>query len=113
MPWVIHNYSNSALPQGADPGDFRDLSKNMALMGDPRRQEEFIKNYNDEDIATVMGCRFHSGSHYSCPGHILYFLVRVNPYLDINFKFHDGKFDDPDREFFSLEGTYRNALKEK
>lgn len=61
----------------------------------------------------MLGCRFHSGSHYSCPGHILYFLVRVNPYLEANYKFHDGKFDNPDREFYSFEGTYLNALKEK
>ena len=51
FPWLLSNYQNTQLPDlsainqnprgGAPPGQFRDLTKNMQLLGSAERQAEF------------------------------------------------------------------------
>ena len=62
---------------GAPPNHFRDLTKNMQLLGSAERQAEFKRKYEDIEGFDGMNDRFHCGSHYSNPGIILHYLVRL------------------------------------
>jgi factor associated with neutral sphingomyelinase activation len=47
------------------------------------------------------------GTHYSAPGYVIGYLVRMKP--EYMLKLQGGKFDKPDRLFKSIEDDWRNA----
>lgn len=67
---------------GAPPGDFRDLTKNMQLLGSAERQTEFKRKYEDADGFVGLDDRFHCGSHYSSPGIVFHYMTRVFPFIE-------------------------------
>ncbi|XP_053571863.1 protein FAN [Bombina bombina] len=52
--------------------------------------------------------KFIYGSHYSSPGYVLFYLVRVAP--EYMLCIQNGKFDHADRTFNSIAETWRNCL---
>ncbi len=48
------------------------------------------------------------GTHYSSPGYVLYFLVRIAP--EYMLRLQNGRFDAPDRSFYSMVGTWQSCL---
>lgn len=53
--------------------------------------------------------KFHYGTHYSSPGIIYHFLVRLSPFTEGSILLQSGKFDFADRLFFSIGDSYKNA----
>ncbi len=98
FPWIL-----------ADDRARRDLSRNMGMAGDPERAEEFKKRYVREDSAGLG--RFHFGSHYSNPGIVLQYTMRLYPFFEGYLKFFSG-LDDPNRMFHSIQETYQSATKD-
>jgi factor associated with neutral sphingomyelinase activation len=48
------------------------------------------------------------GTHYSCPGYVMFWLVRAAPgHL---LRLQTGRFDAPDRLFFSMKESWNSAL---
>ncbi len=56
--------------------------------------------------------KFHYGTHYSSPGIIYHFLVRLSPYTEGSVLLQSGKFDFADRLFCSFGDSYKNAISE-
>jgi hypothetical protein len=120
MPWILANFTGAQKPDlkalnpvargGAPPGAFRDLTKNMQLLGSAERQAEFQRKYDDADGFLGVDDRFHCGSHYSSPGIILHYMTRVHPFTEGGVELHGKQFDQPDRTFSSLEGSLKNSL---
>jgi factor associated with neutral sphingomyelinase activation len=52
--------------------------------------------------------RFLYGSHYSTPGYVLFYLVRLAPAAMLRLQ--NGRFDAPDRLFSSIAETWRGCL---
>jgi len=52
---------------------------------------------------------FHFGTHYSSPGVVFNFLIRLAPFTDYCKNLQGGKFDIPDRLFSSLVSAWRSA----
>ena len=75
-----------------NPNIFRDLSLPIGALN-PKRFEEYIQRYNDSPENE----KYLYGTHYSCPGYVIGFLVRSKPQWMI--KFQGGKFDNPNRLF--------------
>jgi len=75
-----------------DPKVFSDLSKPIGALNE-KRLKDYIARYND----TPEGEKYLYGTHYSCPGYVIGFLVRQHPQWMI--KFQGGKFDNPNRLF--------------
>lgn len=48
---------------------YRDLSKNMGLLGSKERHEEFMRKFEEGD--PFEDDNYHYGSHYSHPGIII------------------------------------------
>ena len=51
--------------------------------------------------------KYHCGSHYSNPGFVCYFLVRVKPFSLTAAEIQGGCFDTSDRLFFNIKNTDR------
>ena len=79
----------------------RDLSKAICL----NKNEEDIdydKYYSNYDL---LG--FHFNNHYATLGYILYYLLRLLPFTNMQIKFQSGHFDTPSRLFSSLDNLLR------
>jgi hypothetical protein len=74
MPWVLKDFKSGILDL-SDPNVFRDLSKPIGAL-DEKRLNDFRKRYDDTPPEMD---KFLYGSHYSCPGYVIGFLLRQNP----------------------------------
>uniref|UniRef100_A0A8C1QVU3 Neutral sphingomyelinase (N-SMase) activation associated factor n=1 Tax=Cyprinus carpio TaxID=7962 RepID=A0A8C1QVU3_CYPCA len=80
FPWVISDYSSTQLETGEITGE-------KSNMPEPH---------------------FMYGSHYSSPGYVLFYLVRVAP--EHMLCLQNGRFDQADRMFNSVGETWKNCL---
>ncbi|KAG8442024.1 hypothetical protein GDO86_010988 [Hymenochirus boettgeri] len=101
FPWVIADYTSSELDLSI-PESYRDLSKPIGALK-MERLERLLKRYNE-----MPEPKFIYGSHYSSPGYVLFYLVRVAP--EYMLCIQNGKFDHADRMFNSISETWRNCL---
>uniref|UniRef100_A0AAQ5YQI0 Neutral sphingomyelinase (N-SMase) activation associated factor n=1 Tax=Amphiprion ocellaris TaxID=80972 RepID=A0AAQ5YQI0_AMPOC len=70
FPWVIADYSSSQLDM-TNAATFRDLSKPVGALN-KERLDRLLARYRG-----MPEPRFLYGSHYSSPGYVLFYLVRV------------------------------------
>ncbi|KAL8182100.1 UNVERIFIED_CONTAM: hypothetical protein K2H54_043888, partial [Gekko kuhli] len=101
FPWIIADYSSSEL-DWTKPETFRDLSKPVGALN-KERLERLLERYRE-----MPEPKFMYGSHYSSPGYVLFYLVRVAP--EYMLCLQNGKFDHPDRMFNSIAETWKNCL---
>uniref|UniRef100_A0A8C2FTQ3 Neutral sphingomyelinase (N-SMase) activation associated factor n=1 Tax=Cyprinus carpio TaxID=7962 RepID=A0A8C2FTQ3_CYPCA len=101
FPWVISDYSSTELDL-LNPASFRDLSKPIGALN-TERLERLLERYRD-----MPEPRFMYGSHYSSPGYVLFYLVRVAP--EHMLCLQNGRFDNADRMFNSVGETWKNCL---
>ena len=77
FPWVVADLTSPALDL-ADPATFRDLAKPVGALNAERvarlRERYAAMPADDPDFP-----RFLHGTHYSTPGYVMYWLVRVAP----------------------------------
>ncbi|XP_041376652.1 protein FAN-like [Gigantopelta aegis] len=102
LPWIISDYTSSELDL-EDESVYRDLSKPIGALN-PERLDRIKERFED-----MPEPRFLYGSHYSTPGHILFYLARICPEYVLCLQ--NGKFDHPDRMFNNLQDTWQNCLK--
>ncbi|XP_028290733.1 protein FAN [Gouania willdenowi] len=101
FPWVIADYTSPQLDM-TKADTFRDLSKPVGALNEERL---------DRLLARYRGMpepRFMFGSHYSSPGYVLFYLVRVAP--EHMLCLQNGRYDNADRMFNNLGETWRNCL---
>uniref|UniRef100_A0A3P8VSU4 Neutral sphingomyelinase activation associated factor n=1 Tax=Cynoglossus semilaevis TaxID=244447 RepID=A0A3P8VSU4_CYNSE len=101
FPWVIADYTNKYLDM-TDPATFRDLSKPVGALN-KERLDRLLARYRG-----MPEPRFMYGSHYSSPGYVLFYLVRVAP--EHMLCIQNGRFDHADRMFNSVAETWKNCL---
>ncbi|KAA8492992.1 BEACH domain-containing protein lvsC [Porphyridium purpureum] len=118
FPWVLADYSASVLDL-ASADVFRDLSKPMGCQRseeevargvlESAREQLFRKRYAEWADPSTGIPPFHYGSHYSSPGSVLGFLVRVEPFTELFLRNQGGTFDYADRMFRSVRLAYKSA----
>ncbi|MGH0121336.1 UNVERIFIED_CONTAM: hypothetical protein FKN15_032979, partial [Acipenser sinensis] len=101
FPWVIADYSSAELDL-MNPETFRDLSKPVGALNE-ERLERLLERYRD-----MPDPKFMYGSHYSSPGYVLFYLVRVAP--EYMLCLQNGRYDHADRMFNSIAETWKNCL---
>ncbi|XP_063249728.1 protein FAN isoform X2 [Prinia subflava] len=84
------------------PETFRDLSKPVGALN-KERLDRLVTRYQE-----MPDPKFMYGSHYSSPGYVLFYLVRVAP--EYMLCLQNGKFDHADRMFNSIAETWKNCL---
>jgi len=104
FPWVIKEFSKSEIDLN-DVSIFRDLGKPVGALN-PGRLQVFKERYREmESMKDHAGeAHFMYGTHYSCPGYTLYWLVRSMPAHMLRLQ--NGKFDAPDRSFTSISEAW-------
>lgn len=55
---------------------------------------------------------FFYGTHYSCAGYVLHYLVRLQPFANMSLTLQGGHFDKPDRLFYHMENSWKSASQE-
>ena len=71
----------------------------------------FQERYNNYD-PHLGGEKFHYGTHYSSPGIIYHYMIRISPFTEGAKELQGGKFDFADRLFFSIEDSWKNCTSE-
>lgn len=92
FPWVLSDYSSDEIDLN-DPSVYRDLSKPMGALGESRA-EQFRERF--EALAAYSNGvddppPFHYGTHYSCSGYVLYYLMRLEPYSRLALALQGGR----------------------
>lgn len=79
FPWILSDYKTDVLDL-QDEKNFRDLSKPMGALNE-KRLADFKSRYAELPEEE----RYLYGTHYSCPGYVIGYLVRSNPQWMIKF----------------------------
>jgi hypothetical protein len=117
FPWVLSNYESETLDL-KDSKNYRDFEWPMGAQTEERREVcreryaglEQCYNPNDPNCDTRdLLPPFHHGTHYSCPGFVIWFLMRIEPFTSLHLQLQAGKFDKSDRHFQSLQGAWRSC----
>ena len=101
FPWVISDYKSETLDL-ENPDTFRDLSKPIGALN-PDRLQGWKDRYRE-----MPEPKFLYGTHYSSPGYVLFYTVRVAP--EYTLCLQNGKYDHADRMFCSIEETWNNVI---
>lgn len=107
VPWVLSDYTSETLDL-TNPKSFRDLTKPMGALEEKRLSYFQSRLQGMEQDGMTADASFLYGTHYSAPGYILYYLVRSMPQHMLCLQ--NGKFDSPDRMFFSVQQCFDCAL---
>ncbi len=101
MPWVIANYDFKQLT-------YRDLSQTLGSLGSPARKEHYLsKTENSDPFGDAPPYQY--GTHYSSPGMVFGFLVRLSPYSEAAKTLQGGRFDLSDRLFSSMKVCWHSV----
>jgi hypothetical protein len=104
FPWVLNDYVSETIDLNSR-SPYRDLSRNMGCQGSAERTKYFKDRFSTFSHETSEP-PFHFGSHYSNPGIVLSFLVRLFPYSEGAKELQGGRFDLPDRLFKSVKEAW-------
>ena len=96
-----------------DPRSYRDLSKPMGAIGHGRARqykERYDQLKNDHEVwGDDVPKPFFYGTHYSCSGYVLGYLVRLAPFTKMAIQLQGGQFDKADRLFSSVAKCWESA----
>ena len=107
FPWVVRDYDSHTL-RVFDPAIFRDLSKPMGALTEPRAAV-FKQRYRDSQQMDEETPPAFYGTHYSTAAVVLYYLLRCEPFTQHVIAFQSGRFDRPDRLFHSIKQSWLSA----
>lgn len=108
FPWILKDYTSPSIDL-SDPTVYRDLSKPIGALNEERlafykaRFDAMPRGMEHEGLPPP----FLYGTHYSTPGYVLYYFVRMTP--EYMLCLQNGKFDAPDRLFQSIPHTWRSC----
>jgi len=109
FPWVITDFTSKTIDL-SDLSIYRDLTKPIGALN-PDRLSTFAQRYNDSKLDTSDGFPpFYYGSHYMAAGSALYYLCRMEPFATLYINLHGGRFEIPDRTFYSVTNAWELSL---
>ena len=69
--------------------------------------QQFVQRFQ---LSSELGVpKFHYGSHYSSAGVVLHYLLRLEPFTTWSVDLQGGRFDCPDRLFFSIQEAWHSC----
>jgi len=108
FPWLISDYESASLDLARN-GSLRDLSFPIGALNSSRRAA-LVERYDAlAGEADAQLPAFHHGSHYSTPGGVLHWLLRLQPFSQLHVALQGGRFDVGDRLFCSVPGAWAGA----
>ncbi|GAV29795.1 hypothetical protein PMKS-003299 [Pichia membranifaciens] len=107
FPFVLSDYASDNIDLD-DPNVYRDLSKPMGAQSAVREQQ-FKERYDATKEMSADTPPFHYGTHYSSAMIVTSYLIRLRPFTESYLKLQGGKFDHPDRLFYSIPKLWNSA----
>ena len=104
MPWTISNYASEDIT-------LRPLDKTMGDLGSEARRATICEKSKVVDPFFPVP-PYQYGTHYSSPGVVFNYLIRLSPYTESGRTLQGEKFDLADRLFFSFRWAWRSATSE-
>ncbi len=113
FPWVIKDYTSSRIDLRKKE-TFRDLEWPMGALT-KKQQEDCIMRFQDQNESYQYNPKdeippFHHGSHYSTAAFVYWYLIRLEPFTSLHILLQSGKFDKPDRLFYSVQSAWNGCL---
>ncbi|XP_065051660.1 neurobeachin-like protein 2 [Rhopilema esculentum] len=108
FPWVITDYESNELDL-QNPSVFRDLSRPIGALN-PDRLEGLEIRYKDLVDPSGFQLPCHYLTHYSNAAIVLHYLLRVEPFTSLHIKLQGGRFDCPDRQFYSIAKSWNGIM---
>jgi hypothetical protein len=108
FPWVLKDFKSDSLDLN-NPEVYRDLSKPIGAL-DEKRLKQILERYRTFEDPNGFIKKFHYGTHYSCSGATIFYLLRLEPFTSLHIDLQGGKFDHPDRQFHSIEACWKSVL---
>ncbi|KAK9825768.1 hypothetical protein WJX74_006071 [Apatococcus lobatus] len=106
FPWVLCDFRQPKLDLN-DSTMFRDLSKPVGALN-PKRLAMLTTRFQEMPRGTGCDPPFMYGTHYSCPGYVMFWMVRAAPgHL---LRLQNGRFDSPDRMFCDLAEAWDSVM---
>lgn len=109
FPWVIADYTSETLNLTEIKKSFRDLKKPIGALNE-ERLKEYREKYEGMKTQKSEVLPFMYGTHYSGSVSVLGYLIRVEPVTSLCIKLQNGKFDEADRIFGSVEELWNNVF---
>jgi WD40 repeat protein len=109
FPWIIKDYTSETIDLD-DPNIYRDLSKPIGALNETRLEQFKERYYSFEDIGMDDIKPFFYGTHYSTAASVLFYMIRMEPFTTLHIALQSGKFDHPDRQFFSMENCWDSVI---
>jgi hypothetical protein len=110
FPFVLSDYTSSTIDLN-DPKVYRDLTKPMGAQT-LAREKQFQDRYEATKEMSPQTPPFHYGTHYSSAMIVTSYLIRLHPFTESYLKLQGGKFDHPDRLFYSISKLWNSASTE-
>jgi Beige/BEACH domain/WD domain, G-beta repeat len=109
FPWILADFQSEKIDL-TDSRVYRDLSKPVGALN-PDRLAQLLERYGELELFGFTEAeKFLFGSHYSSPGIVLHFLIRLEPFTSMAIDLQSGRFDCPDRLFFDIADCWNGCL---
>ncbi|KAF0930881.1 hypothetical protein E2562_036387 [Oryza meyeriana var. granulata] len=108
FPWVLADYHSKTLDL-EDPSAYRDLSKPIGALN-PTRLKKFQEHYSSFNDPIIP--KFHYSSHYSSPGTVLYYLVRIESFTALSIQQQGGRIGQDNHMFSCVNRTWNSVLED-
>lgn len=110
FPFVLSDYTSDEIDLD-DVSVYRNFSKPMGAQN-PIREQQFKDRYEATKEMSTDTPPFHYGTHYSSAMIVASYLIRLDPFTESHLKLQGGKFDHPDRLFYSIPKLWNSASSE-
>ena len=107
-PALNHPSSPPALRYGRYPVGAQTERQRAAA---DARYEEGKANYESSPEGGLKP--YHHGSHYSCEGFVVWYLMRLEPFTSLHCELQGGSFDLPDRLFGGVAAAWQSCLENR
>ena len=117
FPWILRDFTSPELDL-TKAATFRDLTRPIGVQEDQmltnfqERYASLAQDYQHHPYEAVDNMNlppFHHGTHYSSPGFVINYLIRIEPFTYLHQQLQSGKFDHADRLFHSIAETYKSC----
>ncbi|CAI2163768.1 11767_t:CDS:10 [Funneliformis geosporum] len=108
FPWILNDYESETIDL-SNPNIYRDLTKPIGALN-PDRLEQFVERYENFEDPSGRIKKFLYGTHYSSAATVSCYLVRLEPYTSVHISLQGGRFDHADRQFHSIQDTWKSVL---
>ena len=116
FPWIITDYTSKQLTLTEDKIRPFDTPMGMLEISPEsiERKNNYINQWKNNELDEVKTENYDRyGSNYSTVLYVTYYLVRVFPFSDMRIELQGKSFDDPNRLFNSLPGSFICATSQK